>query len=416
MKHSILCVDDEVDNVDSLERLLRRKYTVLKATSGHDALKLLDQNRVSLIISDQRMPVMTGVEFLRKAQLKQPDATRILLTGFADIEVVIEAVNSGGIYRYLNKPWDPTDLLQTVDSAVERFAMAQELVEKNRALQVALSELRTLDQAKTQFMMLINHELKTPLTSILSFTELARETLTKGPAPLGTEVDEAALYVDRIAKSAGRLRSLVDDSLQLMRLETGQVSVSRSEFDATTVLRSVLARPELEALIVRRKLVLIDQKVDARLSVRTDRALFEALIFELIENAAQFAPEGSRLELELGVGHAASRGVGDASGAGVVGAAGGARDDAAPGGVPLESVARKAAAVHFRVRNEAPALTQEKLAGLLKPFTLNEEAWNHSKGTGLGLALAQATAKVLGLSFTFALDGKVAVAGIDLSH
>ncbi|NJM09755.1 MAG: response regulator [Bdellovibrionaceae bacterium] len=95
MKHTILVVDDEVDNVDALERLFRRKYNVIKATSGRQALKALEDSNVSLIVTDQRMPNMTGVEFLAESMESHPHAIRILLTGFTDIDSVISAINSG---------------------------------------------------------------------------------------------------------------------------------------------------------------------------------------------------------------------------------------------------------------------------------------------------------------------------------
>ena len=113
--HTILCVDDEVDNVEALERLFRKKYNVLKATSGKEALTLIKDQPVSLIISDQRMPQMTGVQFLEKSLKTHPDTMRILLTGYTDIDSVIAAINSGQVYRYINKPWDPIDLGKTVD-------------------------------------------------------------------------------------------------------------------------------------------------------------------------------------------------------------------------------------------------------------------------------------------------------------
>ena len=122
MKHTLLCVDDEPDNVDALERLFRRTFKVLKAHSGNEALDLLKQEDaknqpVSIIISDQRMPHMSGVQFLSHSREIAPDAIRILLTGYTDIESVIEAVNTGEVYRYMTKPWDPVDLVNTVQKA-----------------------------------------------------------------------------------------------------------------------------------------------------------------------------------------------------------------------------------------------------------------------------------------------------------
>lgn len=166
-KHTILCVDDEIDNVEALERLFRRKYTVLKATSGKEALEILDQHQgpIALIITDQRMPEITGVELLERSLESHPETVRILLTGYTDLESVIMAVNKGQIFRYVTKPWDPIDLTNSVDHAVDRFAIGAELDKKNKELMRTLEELKSLDVAKSNFMILINHELKTPLTS-----------------------------------------------------------------------------------------------------------------------------------------------------------------------------------------------------------------------------------------------------------
>src|SRR4051812_32749004 len=93
--HKILCVDDEPDIVDALERLFRKEYEIVKAHSGQDGLKLLAEHKVSLILSDQRMPQTSGVEFLKASQQLAPDAVRILLTGYSDIHSAIEAINTG---------------------------------------------------------------------------------------------------------------------------------------------------------------------------------------------------------------------------------------------------------------------------------------------------------------------------------
>ena len=178
-KTAILCVDDEADNVDALERLLRKKYQVFKATSGVQALDLLQSPstpNIAVILTDQRMPEMNGVEFLEKSMQIAPHAVRILATGYADMKAVVDAINKGHIYNYIAKPWEPFDLENLIDKAAERFHLAEDLRRTNRQLQVALEDLKTLDAAKTQFMLLINHELKTPLTAILSFSELLKES------------------------------------------------------------------------------------------------------------------------------------------------------------------------------------------------------------------------------------------------
>src|SRR4051812_44041931 len=105
-KINILYVDDEQNNLISFKATFRMKYNVFTAISGDDAIKLLDSQPIDIIITDQRMPNMTGVQFLESILEKHPDPMRILLTGYADLTAVIDAVNKGKIFHYLTKPWN----------------------------------------------------------------------------------------------------------------------------------------------------------------------------------------------------------------------------------------------------------------------------------------------------------------------
>ena len=117
----ILYVDDEESNLIALKATFRRDYEVFTATSGQEALDLLKNQVVNVIISDQRMPGMNGVEFFQKAKEILPGPIRILLTGYADINAVIDAINKGEVYRYVQKPWDEDDLRFILNSAFELF-------------------------------------------------------------------------------------------------------------------------------------------------------------------------------------------------------------------------------------------------------------------------------------------------------
>src|SRR5437016_4340766 len=110
-KHAILLVDDEPEILYSLRGLLRKEFDLHTAESGAEALAVLRRQPVHAIMSDQRMPEMTGVEFLRRARAECPQAVRMIFTGYADIKAVIDAVNQAEIYRYLTKPWDPDELI-----------------------------------------------------------------------------------------------------------------------------------------------------------------------------------------------------------------------------------------------------------------------------------------------------------------
>jgi adenylate cyclase len=123
----ILLVDDEPSILSALRRLLRAtRYEVLTADSGSAALDMLASTEVDLVISDMRMPSMSGAEFLARAQALYPNTMRVLLTGYSEIDAVVRAINEGGVYRYLNKPWDDQDLLLTVTQALEQRRLREE--------------------------------------------------------------------------------------------------------------------------------------------------------------------------------------------------------------------------------------------------------------------------------------------------
>jgi DNA-binding NtrC family response regulator len=130
-KHPILVVDDEPDILFSLRALLRRDFEVHTAEGGAQALEVLRQHPVHVIMTDQRMPEMTGAELLSRARGECPEATRIIFTGYADLKAVIDAVNRGEIYRYLTKPWDPDDLVALLHQACEHY---QRHAERDRLL------------------------------------------------------------------------------------------------------------------------------------------------------------------------------------------------------------------------------------------------------------------------------------------
>jgi CheY-like chemotaxis protein len=126
-KPRMLVVDDEPDNLDLLYRTFRREFRVLKAASGREALEILsDEGEVAVIISDQRMPEMKGTEFLSKTVPQFPDTVRIILTGFTDVEDLVDAINAGQVYRYITKPWDPEELKQVVNRATEAYDLLKQ--------------------------------------------------------------------------------------------------------------------------------------------------------------------------------------------------------------------------------------------------------------------------------------------------
>ncbi len=144
-KAKMLVVDDEPDNLDLLYRTFRRDFQVLKAESGVRALELLAQEgEVAVIISDQRMPEMKGTEFLSRTVPEFPDTVRIILTGFTDVEDLVEAINSGQVYKYITKPWDPDELKAVVQRAAETYELLKQRTEELNRSQAQMALLATI--------------------------------------------------------------------------------------------------------------------------------------------------------------------------------------------------------------------------------------------------------------------------------
>ncbi len=342
VKHTILVVDDELDNVEALERLFRKRFSVLKATSAAEGLVFLKKEKVAVIISDQRMPRKTGVEFLKESIELAPDAVRILLTGYTDIESVIEAINSGEIYRYITKPWDSVDLLNTVEKAAERYEMSGELKAKNLELQRAYDELKNLDEAKNQFMILINHELKTPLTVILSFLELLRETELTA---------EQKKYCERIMGSSEKLKRIIEDVLAFVSAETGIMKISKRKVSSQKLIADLVEKYRPLAQAKKQKI----SAPEKDLFLKADPTVLGVAFERLLDNAIKFGDEASKIEIEL---HELDE-----------------------------------QSVRVAITNSGTALSEKTIERILKPFSLDEDIMKHSQGLGLSLSLTQALLK-----------------------
>lgn len=152
-KPRMLVVDDEPDNLDLLYRTFRRDFQVLRAESGIEALKVLSsEGEVAVIISDQRMPEMKGTEFLSKTVPDFPDTVRIILTGFTDVEDLVEAINAGQVYRYITKPWDPDELKYVVERASETYDVLKRQNEQLHRAEKQTKLMVTVGQLAAQTM------------------------------------------------------------------------------------------------------------------------------------------------------------------------------------------------------------------------------------------------------------------------
>jgi two-component system sensor histidine kinase/response regulator len=329
LKPKLLCVDDESDNLDALERLFRKKYEVLKATSADKAFEILDNcPDIAVIISDQRMPVISGIEFLEKSISSHVNTSRILLTGYTDTESVIAAVNKGQIFRYLTKPWDAVDLTNTTDQALEKYLLK--------------TELKSLDQAKNRFMILINHELKTPLTTILSFAGLLKETLLS---------EEQTLFTNRIIKSSEKLKNIIEDVLFIVKGEMGLIPVNKDNLNSDWFIKNIA--PEVSLSIkAKNQEIKFESTLD---NVEVDPQLTNTAFNRALHNATKFGLEQSEIQVKIF----------------------------------KDSYHRCV----ICIENKGPIISPQIIEKIMKPFLLDEHIMNHSVGMGLGLSICNTLMK-----------------------
>lgn len=249
-KEKILVVDDQIEILNALERQLKDDYKVYTSSNGDEALGLLKKNIFSVVLADQRMPGMTGVDFLSKSISIQPDIVRILITAYADIQASIDAVNKGQIYYYISKPWEPDDLKLIVQNAVERFdlqrknkQLTDELQKANEQLERENIYLRQNIQEDYDFKSIIGHSPK--MLDVFKLTSKVIKTPTTvlllGETGTGKELMAKAIHFnsDRnaqnfIAQNCGALPdSLLESELfgHVRGAFTGAVSDRKGIFE-----------------------------------------------------------------------------------------------------------------------------------------------------------------------------------------
>lgn len=186
----VLYIDDEDNNLNSFKAALRKEFKVQTAIDAEEGLTLAENFEFQVVIADQRMPGMTGVEFFEKLVEINPDSIRILLTGYSDISSVIDAINRGEVYRFIDKPWNIEQIKNAILNAAEIYDARKELKEKNARLQKLHSEMN-------QFVYSLSHELRGPLMSISGISKLAKmEVKDPGIIEYFDMIDSATLKLD----------------------------------------------------------------------------------------------------------------------------------------------------------------------------------------------------------------------------
>jgi signal transduction histidine kinase len=291
-RHTILVVDDEPDVVESVQNLLRLQYRVVGATRAQEGIEKMKQQEVHVVMTDQRMPEMTGVELLHHIRGEHPDCIRLLITGYADIRAVVDAINQGNVYRYITKPWDPEELLTIIHQAVEHYELLAgrkrllaELQVKNEELEEVNGQLRQADELKAAFIRVASHELRTPLTILLGLSDLAART----PGVENPLKD----WLTRSQKAAGRLQHLVDQVIKMLMAGRYDRPLERNPVELGRLLQEA-AEDVRPFVVLRRQQLQLDLPADlGRINVESGK--IRDSVGHLLLNAIKFTPDEGRI-------------------------------------------------------------------------------------------------------------------------
>lgn len=212
LKHTILCIDDEQNIQNALKRLLRKeKYRLLTCSSGKEGLEVLANTQVHLVISDQRMPEMSGTDFLKQVKERYPDIIRIILTGYTDVDTITRSINEGHIYKFFLKPWNDQHLTLEIRQALEQY----ELIEANKKL--ARMTVQQNEELRT-----INENLEAIVAERTSFLEIQNRALQLSQAVLEN------LPLPIIGVSSEMMIVLVNKAAQVLLCEEFAVCIGNN--------------------------------------------------------------------------------------------------------------------------------------------------------------------------------------------
>jgi signal transduction histidine kinase len=340
----ILFVDDEEMALTTLKGLFKRDFTVYTASSGEQALRILEeQPDLALIVSDQRMPKMSGVELLRQVSQKRPDIVRMLMTAYSEMELVIDAINQGNIYRYITKPYNEEELKQTLIQGIERFYLVKE---RDRLYAEKIETLKKV--ARTNRLTAIGilaagmaHEINNPLVAIKTFLQMLPQ---KYEEELKDEDFWEKFYKVAVDETQ-RIQLLITHLLRYSKVPEEE-GLNQSKVDINVLLRETLTFLDNEA---KKKGLLIRQELETSLPLcYVDQEKMRQVFLNILLNSIHATSKGYILVTTS--------------------------FDTDPDKAPL---------FHVAIQDTGVGISEENLNKLFNPFFTTKE----NEGTGLGLMM-----------------------------
>ncbi|MDD2563576.1 MAG: hybrid sensor histidine kinase/response regulator [Salinivirgaceae bacterium] len=296
-EYTILYVDDEESNLNIFKNTFRRDYNVLVAKTAREGLNLLETEKIDLILTDQRMPEMDGVTFLKQTMNQFPHLNRILITGYTDFDALCNAVNDAKIFQYIQKPWVEGQLKNVIEKALEVYELRQEnesltqtLIDKNIELEKLNQDLIELDHLKTDFLSLISHEIRTPLNGIVGVVDLLKMNLDEEQS----NSISSLLYI--LETSVDRLEKFLLTAERITQFKAGIYRLKKVEFCMSTLIDDCVK--QLNNSVLRNNITL-NLSNTYKGTVIGDQHLIQYSFIEIIKNSMEQAPKCTKIDIRV---------------------------------------------------------------------------------------------------------------------
>lgn len=261
----ILYIDDEVHNLNAFRANFRRSYEIYTANSAAEGMQVLRGIEVHIIIADQKMPGTTGVEFFHEIKDILPDPIRILLTGYTDVEDIIDAINKGHIFSYIKKPWDEHELFKTINSAYEIYSARKQLKEK-------VLELEKTNDELNRFIYSTSHDLRAPLMSVQGIINLSR---------LDNSMTDPQGYMNMVEVCITRLDSFIQKIIEYYRNSRLELEYEKIDFVA-------LIDDCIDTFRHQNTIINFNVKIDQPVPFKGDFFRISVILNNLISNAVKY--------------------------------------------------------------------------------------------------------------------------------
>ncbi|MCF8253929.1 MAG: hybrid sensor histidine kinase/response regulator [Bacteroidia bacterium] len=267
LKPIVLYVDDEKNNLMSFKASFRMEFEVMLAGSPDEALEVLKTCEPHVIISDYRMPFLTGIELFEKIRVKYPKPLRVLLTAYSDVQSLTDAINKGEVYRYIKKPWHEDEIRSVVRESFEYFHTRNELETRNKELIEAYKDL-------DRFVYSVSHDLRSPLMGILAVSNLLAKS---------QNLSEVADYADLISKNVSRLDEFIFNLLEYYKVKRGELTIDA--ISLKTIIKNLIEVYETDA---RNKGIRIEMDVVQEEEFRSDSLVIMVALQNLLSNSLKY--------------------------------------------------------------------------------------------------------------------------------